>query len=181
MQLVAALGVLHLAGVVSAVLRLEIRQHQLPGRQDLHVPGGIGTHLLRGALVPLSRRVSDRVARQSRRSPPRAHHVPAERRDPGRHSIRRHLTHHPRTLALAHPRATAHPELILDVLLQVGRLEERARRRQRFLAVIEFLSSVDDPVEFVLVPLSLSFSRKLSIYLRKHFCYTRSGYSLDSK
>lgn len=63
MQLVAALGVLHLTGVIPAVLRLQIRQHEFPGRQDLYVPGGIGAYLLRSTLVPVSRRISDRVAR----------------------------------------------------------------------------------------------------------------------
>lgn len=66
MQLVAALRVLHLAGVIPAVLRLQVRQHELPGLQDLHVPGRVGAYRLGGAFVPLSRRVADRVARQSR-------------------------------------------------------------------------------------------------------------------
>lgn len=129
MQLVAALRILHLTGVIPAVLRLQIRQHEFPGRQDLYVPGGIGAYLLRGSLVPISRRIPDRVARQSRRTSPRTHHVPAEGRNPGWNSIRRHLSRHPRTLAFAHSSATSHPELILHVLLQVGRLEICARRR----------------------------------------------------
>lgn len=129
MQLIAALGILHLTGVIPAVLRLKIRQHEFSGRQDLHVSGRIGAHLLRSTLVPFSRRIPDRVTRQSGRTPPRMHHVPAERRDPGWHSIRRHLRRHPRTLTFAHPGTTGYPELILDVLLQVGRLEIRARGR----------------------------------------------------
>lgn len=123
------MGILHLTGIIPAVLRLQIRQHELPGRQDLHVPGGIGAYLLRGALVPVPRRIPDRVARQSRRAPPRTYDVPAEGRDPGWHTIRRHLRRHPRALAFAHSGAACHPELILHVLLQVGRFEIRARRR----------------------------------------------------
>lgn len=129
MQLIAALGVLHLTSIIPAVLRLQIRQHEFPGRQDLYVSSGIGAYLLRGTLVPISRRIPDRVACQSRRTPPRTHHVPAERCDPGWYSIRRHLCSHPRTLALPHSGATSHPELILNVLLQISRLEIRTRRR----------------------------------------------------
>lgn len=129
MQFIAALRVLHLTGIIPTVLWLQIRQHELSGRQDLHVSSGIGAYLLRGTLVPISRRISDRIARQSRRPPPRTHHMPAEGRDPGWHTIRRNLRRHPRTLALAHSGATSHPELILDVLLQVGRLEICTRRR----------------------------------------------------
>lgn len=129
MQFIAALGVLHLTGIIPTVLRLQIRQHQFPGRQDLHVSSGIGAYLLSGTLVPISRRIPDCVACQSRRTPPRTHHVPAEGRDPGWHTIRRYLCRHPRTLALAHSGATSYPELIFNVLLQVGRLEIRTRRR----------------------------------------------------
>jgi len=129
MQLVTALRILHLTGIIPTVLRLQIRQHEFSGRQDLHVPGGIGTYLLRGTLVPVSRRIPDRIARQSRRTSPRTHHVAAEGRDPGWHTIRRHLRCHPRTLAFAHSGATSHPELILHVLLQICRFEIRARRR----------------------------------------------------
>lgn len=129
MQLVTALRVLHLTSVIPAVLRLKIRQHELSGRQDLHVSSRIGAHLLRGTLVPFSRRIPDRVTRQSSRTPPRTHHVSAEGRDPGWHSIRRHLRRHPRTLTFAHPGTTGYPELILHVLLQVGRLEICARGR----------------------------------------------------
>lgn len=118
-----------MTGIIPAVLRLQIRQHELPGRKDLHVPGRIGTYLFRRTLVPVPCRIPDRVARQSHRTPPRTHHVPAEGRDPGWHSIRRHLRRHPRTLALAHPSTASHPELILYVLLQVSRLKKRARRR----------------------------------------------------
>lgn len=126
MQLIAALRVLHLTGVIPAVLRLKIRQYELSGRQNLHVSGGIGAQLLRGALVPFSRRISDRVTCQSGRTPPWTDHVSAEGRDPGWHSIRWHLRRHPRTLTFAHPSTTGYPELILHVLLQVGRLEIRA-------------------------------------------------------
>lgn len=123
MQLVTALGILHLTSVIPAVLRLKIRQHEFSGRQDLHVSGRIGAHLLRGSLVPFSRRIPDRVTCQSGGTPPRTHHVSAERRDPGWYSIRRHLRRHPRTLTFAHPGTTGYPELILHVLLQVGCLE----------------------------------------------------------
>jgi len=143
MQLVAALGVLHLTGVVPAVLRLQVRHQQLAGRQDLHVPGGVGAYLLRAALQPVPCRLADRVTRQGDRALPRAYHVTAEGRDPGRHPIRRHLRDHPRTLTLAHSRATGHPELILHVLLQISRLEVRARRWQLPLAVLE-LTPVDE-------------------------------------
>lgn len=157
MQLVAALRVLHLARVIPAVLRLKIRQHQLSGLQDLHVLGGIAAYLFRGALVPFPRRISDGVAPQSRRASPRAHHVPAEGPDSGRHSIGRHLRRHPRALTLTHSGATGHPKLILDVLLQVGRFEVHARRRQRLLAVIELLAPVNDSAKcFFFVHLSLA-------------------------
>lgn len=148
MQFVAALRIFHLAGVIPAVLRLQIRQNQFPRRQNLHISGGIGAYLLRSALVPLSRRIADRVARQSSRASPRAHNVPAEGRDPGWYSIRRHLRRHPRTLTLAYPSAAGHPELVFNVLLQIGRLEVRARCRQRPFAVIKLLPSVNDSAEF---------------------------------
>lgn len=72
--------------------------------------------------------------------------MPAEGRDPRRHSIRRHLSGHLRTLTLANASAAGHPELILYVLLQVGRLEVRAGRWQRLLAVIQLLPTVHDSV-----------------------------------
>lgn len=62
MQLIVALGVVHLTGVIPTILRLQIRQHEFPGRQDLYVSSGIGAYLLR-TLVPISRRIADRVAR----------------------------------------------------------------------------------------------------------------------
>lgn len=128
MQLIAALRVLDLTGIIAAVLRLQIRQYEFSSRQNLHVSSGISAYLLR-ALVPISRRIPDRIACQSRRTPPRTHHMSTKGRDSGWHSIRRHLCCYPRTLTLAHSGATSHPELILDVLLQVSRLEIRTRRR----------------------------------------------------
>lgn len=126
MQLIAALRILHLTGVIPAVLRLKIRQYELSSRQNLHISGRIGAQLLRGTLVPFSRRIPDRITCQSGRTPPWTNYVPAEGRDPGWHSIRRHLSSHPRTLTFAHPGTAGYPELILHVLLQVGRLEIRA-------------------------------------------------------